>query len=521
MEDFALLCYSRNTPYSYDAHTPVSILALGTYLEQNGVAIEYFDERIDDRRTFDDLIASRPRVVGFSVIGGYQIASAARLSRIVRRFSPESRILWGGIGPTTLAEETLREDFVDYVVLGEGEETLLELFSALREGDSSAARVPGILFKKEGRIRRNRLRPFPDVEKLPFVYQGKALTMLKRYLKRSLIREAVGYEVSRGCPFLCTFCYSPNFHNDTRVKSVGKVARELEAMKRLGVRNLDIYDDTLFGARKKDFPYYLELLRRGDYSWIGNLRIDMLDETLLRQLEASGCKWIYFGIESNDDKTLRTLKKGITAGDIHNGIRLMSRSNIPAVYSIIYGLPLEGEKDKVDCCLDFAEEIHRLHPSAEIQVQSYVPLPGSTLYADAIRFGFVPPRQLLDWVRHDHFGVTNPWLDAPNRANEIYISTFLAFRYRRHLSHFPIKFFAYPLHRLGLWRIQHRCFKFYVEKFLYDGVLATSEMLVNLYFWLQDLLPHLFSRSERQPPIAPKPSSIPPLLPHRDHHAHV
>ena len=504
MRDFVLLCYTRNTPYSYDEHTPLSILALGTFLERHGVEVEYFDERIDPESRFRELAGAGPRIVGFSVIGGYQIASAARLSRLTRRLSPESLVVWGGISPTILPETTVREDFVDVAVVGEGEETLLELFGALRERAGWDA-VPGLVYRKEDDLRRTAPRAPPDVEELPFVYQGKAAGMLRRYLRRGSIREAVGYEVSRGCPFLCSFCYSPNFHSSTRVKSVRKAAEELDALKRLGVSELDIYDDTLFGARKEEFPRYLDLLRERSFRWIGNLRINMLTEDLLRRLEESGCRWIYFGIESNDEAVLAAIRKGFGASDVRRGLDVMRGARIPAVYSVIYGLPLEGEKDKVDRCLDFALELHERHPGAEIQLQSYVPLPGTDLYPRAVAMGFKPPQRLLDWVRHDHFGVTNAWLDEPALAAKLYIATFLAFRYRRHLSRFPFSLAAYPLHRLSLWRVRRKRFGWYFEKRLYDLFLILSELRAALYFFARDRLFSRWKRTQEVLGLRPRP----------------
>lgn len=488
MADFVLLCYPHNTPYSYDAHTPLSVLALGTYLEQRGIAVEYFDERIDPHRRFRELLDARPLLVGFSVIGGYQLASAERLSRIARSRSPGSLIVWGGVAPTTLADEIARQDFVDCVVIGEGEETLLELFESRRKDPArDVSLIAGVAAKKDGAVRRGPPRTPPDVEALPFVYQGKAVEMLRRYLLLGSVREVAGFEASRGCPFRCTFCYSPRFHGQARLKSPGKVSAELEALGRLGVRDLDIYDDTLFGGRREAFPAYLELLRRSKIRWIGNLRISMLTEPLLRLLEESGCRWLYFGIESDDDRVLRAIKKGFAARDIRDGLALMRRSALPVVYSIIYGLPLEGEADKVGHCLDMAEELHRAQPEAEIQVQSFVPLPGSELYPAALDFGFKPPKDLAGWVRHDHFGVSNPWLPDPSLANKIYLSSFLAFRYRRHLSRFPLSLAAYPLHRLSLWRIRRRFFRFYFEKILYSAFLAVSELRVRILLTARDL----------------------------------
>lgn len=465
--DFVLLCYPANMPFSYDAHAPLSVLCLGTYLEEHGVEVEYYDERIDSPQDLRRLLARGPRIVGCSVIGGYQLVSAARVSRAARRFSPDSLIVWGGVFPTMLPETVLGEDFVDCVVLGEGEETLLELHAARDLGS-----VAGIVYKDEGRLRRTSERRPPDLESLPFVYQGKAAELLRRHLERGSIRESTGCEVSRGCPYSCAFCYSPDFHGSVRVKSVAKVVGELAALRRLGVRDLDIYDDTLFGGERPDFPRYLTALREGGFTWIGNLRINMIDDETLRLLQVSGCRWAYFGLESDDAGVLETVVKGYRPAEVREGLEAMGTSSLSAVYSLIAGLPSQGAGGGLDRCLDLAEELHRLQPAAEIQVQSFVPLPGTALYKEALARGFVPPRSLAEWARHDHFRIRLPWLGEPALAGKVYLTTFLAYRYRRHLSRWPWKLAAYPLHRLSLWRIRRRRFGLHLESALHRAVLA-------------------------------------------------
>lgn len=481
-----LLCYGRNSPYDYDAHTPLSILALGTYLEAAGHEVEYYDERLDALPAFDALLARKPLLVGFSVIGGYQIESSSRLSRRVRALDPEAPIVWGGITPTTLSREILQEDFVDYVVVGEGEETLLELILCLSEGRPAGA-LAGLAHRAGGVARVNPPRPSPDIERLPFVYQGKALALLKRYLLIPAVREAVGYEGSRGCPFLCTFCYSPNFHANVRVKSPAKVAAELRALRELGVDRIDIYDDTLMGGRKPEIALLAAALRETSMRWMANLRINMLSRELLSSLEGSGCEWLYFGIESDRDEVLAVIKKGMSAAQIEEGLALMGASSIPAVYSIIYGLPIDGAAPEPAEVLAFAERIHELDEDAEIQIQSYVPLPGSELYANAVARGFKPPSGLQGWAEHDHLTVEDAWLPDPRLPRKLYLSSFLAYRYRRHLSRFPMRLAAFPLHLLSRWRIRRRWFGLYLESPLYRLFLAASRSRVDLHFWLREL----------------------------------
>jgi hypothetical protein len=120
-----------------------------------------------------------------------------------------------------------------------------------------------------------------------------------------------------------------------------------------------------------------------------------------------------------------------------------------------------------------------------------VPLPGSELYAEALRRGFKPFESILEWADHDHFTVSNPWLEDPALANKLYISSFLAFRYRRHFAHFPLNVLVYPLHRLSLWRLRRRFFRWHVETAVYDAILAVSRLAVGLYFVARDGLFYL------------------------------
>jgi len=472
---FVLLCYARNTPFGYDLHAPVPVFALGSFLEERGVAVEYFDERLDPASRFDELLARGPLLAGFSVIGGFQIVASARLSRRARRLSPATRIVWGGIAATTLTRETAAEPYVDFAVMGEGEETLLELALALGAGADPGG-LPGLAYRRGEEVVVNPRRPPPDLETLPLPYRGKAKDLLPRYLARGSVRELCGYEASRGCPFTCGFCYSPGFHNETRVKSRGKIEAELRELASLGVSELDVYDDTLLGARREEIAAFAGLCGRLGFEWIANLRVNMLDPDLLARIEGSGCRWLYFGIESADDGALRRMSKGFTAAQVEAGLEVLRGSSLPVVFSLLVGLPSEGPDGGIEEALAFAERLHREHPLAEIQLQSYVPLPGTPLFPAALARGFRPPRSLLGWAALDHLEVRIPWLARPDLPRRIYLSSFLAYRYRRHLSHWPFKAAAYPLHLLSLWRLRHRRFGLYLEQPLYEAFLGLSRL---------------------------------------------
>ena len=274
-ENLVVLAFAQASPFPYHAWTPLSILTLGAYLERHGIEVEYFDERIHRKSRFKELVARKPLLIGLSTMTCTQIGNTLRLAKIARRISPETRLVWGGTHPTMMAEQTLESAWVDFVVKGEGELTLLALVGALQEGVEDFSVIDGLGWKSGGRITLNRDRDFLDLEQLPFPYDGKGRDILMAYITRSAgSLENVGYESSRGCPHACGFCYNAYFHkNICRVKSVGKISSEIRNMQALGVRKLTFYDDTFLAGRKDSLEAVLNLLKEEGLNWAASVRI--------------------------------------------------------------------------------------------------------------------------------------------------------------------------------------------------------------------------------------------------------
>jgi len=481
MRDFVLLTYANASPFPYHAWTPLAILSLGAYLEQRGVDIEYFDERIHPGRRFKELVRKRPILIGLSTMTCYQIKNTLRLARIARDIDPHIPLVWGGTHPSMMVEQTLESSLVDFVVKGEGEETLYDLLMVINNGFKGLNTVKGLGWKDNGRIVVNEDRDFLDIETLPFPYSGKGEEILYEYIKRGGdTLENIGYESSRGCPHKCGFCYNVYFHkNVCRVKSTKKIKDELIRLKELGVYKMTFYDDTFLAGRKEAMIEMLDLLKELGFKWIANVRINTFDEELLKRFEESGCVYLFFGVESPDDAVLKYIRKGQNRRMIDRGIDIVSKGNIKTLYSLMIGLPNETD-EQLKRTLDFADEIRRRHPGSEVPIQPYVPLPGTLLYEEAIKAGFKPPQRLEDWKNFTNDEIKTPWVKNPRLLNAIYINTFLAFRYERFLKGFFSGLIFGPLHRLSLWRWKKRNFRFFVERYLYLFYKRTGRLFILL-----------------------------------------
>ncbi len=466
--NLVVLAYANASPFPYHAWTPLAVLSLGAYLEQQGLEVEYFDERIHKKERFKELVKRRPLLVGLSSMTCFQIKNTLRLAALARNIHSDVPLVWGGTHPSMMAGQTLESECVDFVVKGEGEQTLLELVRALQEYKTDFGYINGLGWKQNGKTIINRDRDFLNIEELPFPYDGKGKEILLAYIKRAGdTLENIGYESSRGCPHKCGFCYNVYFHkNVCRVKSLGKVRSELLKLKALGVHKMTFYDDTFLAGKKDMIDNICDLLKELKFEWISNVRINLFTPERLKKFKDSGCVYLFFGIESPDNEVLKFIRKGQNRRMIDEGIKLVSQGGIKTLYSLMIGLPNETE-EQLQRTLDFADEIRRIHPGAEVPIQPYVPLPGTLLYEEAVKRGFKAPTHLEGWKNYTNDEIRHPWVKNQKQLNAIYINTFLAFRYERFLKNFWSSLIFSPLNKLSLWRWKNRNFKFFLELYLY------------------------------------------------------
>jgi len=448
--------------------TPLAVFTLGSYLAEEGIEVEYFDERVQSRRELDAALSRNPALIGVSAITSFQIMRCLTLTRYVKNRCPSAPVVWGGVHPSMCPEGTLAENLIDYVVLREGEETLKELYQFISSGKPDLSSIAGLAWKSEdGSPHVNPERPFLDIEKLPFPYQGRAEELLPRYLRPEAKFPAVGYQMSRGCRHRCRFCYNEFYHHClNRRKPPDQIREELRRLKSLGVDNIFFYDDSM-GGEKSFLRQLVPAMEGLSLKWSASPRINCIDEDLIRDFERVGCQWLFFGLESPRDRILKYIQKGLTRKDIDRGIRVMINSSIITTYSLMIGFPQETYEDSL-AVLDFADEIHGRHPSAEIVIQPYAPLPGTDLFREAVEHGFQPPSLLADWSYFTMDRIHTPWLKGRALFKNVYLISFLAFRYQHMLGDIKKYRRIYALaHRLAAFRWRRRWFGFYLEGMIY------------------------------------------------------
>lgn len=288
----------------------------------------------------------------------------------IKAENPEKRIILGGPGPTSVAERIMRRFFfIDNVVVGEGEHTMLDMAKGLPNSD-----IRGIVYRSNGKVLvnppRERIRkldslPFPAYHKVEFSNYNNA-----------------GIITTRGCPYRCSFCEAaPLWGYSTKQRSVSNVISEIRILyDHYGVRTLHINDDTFVLNRSwvLDFCSALKA-EKIDITWRCLGRINLMDEELISKMADAGCVGIQYGIESGSEHVLKLIAKQISKSKVKNIIK-MSVNHIKSVIStFMWGFPYESMED-------FFETIYLMGEVAElgslIKLLLLSPSPLSPLYRE-------------------------------------------------------------------------------------------------------------------------------------------
>ncbi|TFG44778.1 MAG: hypothetical protein E4H31_03600, partial [Dehalococcoidia bacterium] len=180
---------------------PNGLLSMAAVLEKHGHEVKIYDGNIDVKQPAD-FVDFAPGIIGFTVASGPKITDAIVLSQEFKQLIPAASLIWGGTHPSVLPEQTLIEPYIDFIAIGAGEYTLLELVEHLETGATRLEDIKGLVFKQDGKIIRNEPRPFiEDLDELP--NPAWHLVDVSKYWATSL-------NTSRGCPFKCTYCITPD-----------------------------------------------------------------------------------------------------------------------------------------------------------------------------------------------------------------------------------------------------------------------------------------------------------------------
>jgi radical SAM superfamily enzyme YgiQ (UPF0313 family) len=389
-------------------------MALGAALPQ-GESWEIFDgnepghENFDVLARFVDEAAARGDAVellAVSAMPGPQLASAVPLTKALKARHPSIPIVWGGYFPTMYTAVTLNAPYVDWIVRGQGEATLVELLDVVR-GRRDPSTVKGLAWRAaDGAPHVNAEREWVSPNELPSPRYDKV--RVPGYLESTFLGWRTGvYSASIGCPYTCNFCAVIDFWGSReKFEDPARVARHLEFLvKAHGMDGLHFYDNNFFLKE----PHAVEMAERLTplgIQWWCEARIDAMlkfSDATWRKLRRSGLRMVFYGAESGSNAALEKMSKHLTVEETLELAGRIRAFDIRPEFSFVIGGPDDPEDD-IDATLRVVRRLKEINPGSEIILQYYTPTPQRrTTYGGVDPYAGTPDT-LEEWA-------TPAWVD--------------------------------------------------------------------------------------------------------------
>ena len=377
--------YKRGSQATASIIPPLGLAYIAAVLEKSGHAVEIIDG-IASNISVEETIAKAKNFdfVGITVLSAF----FKRCVEVVKGIKSAAGVpvIAGGAHATAMPGSLL-ESGVDYVVIGEGEETARELVGALvSKSYANINKVKGIAFLRDGKMVVTERRPHvKNLDDLPM--PARHLLPMDKYKTseaRTYRNPSHSLIVSRGCKGSCTFCFKGAFGTEFRCHSAERIVQEMfELRDRYKAKEVAFLDDNFTTDREGVLAVCQLLLEKNlGIPWSCEARIDTVDEEMLRMMKRAGCEFIAYGIESGSDRILQSINKRIDTKTITKIIRKTQVIGISIRGYFILGFVGETEAEMLET-IRFATFLN-----PDIATFSLlIPFPGTTDYIRAQKEG--------------------------------------------------------------------------------------------------------------------------------------
>ncbi|MCA9320647.1 MAG: cobalamin-dependent protein [Planctomycetes bacterium] len=288
----------------------------------------------------------------------------------------------GGVHMALFARETLSYDYIDFGVIGEGEEPIVALCKALESGESYEG-LPGLAYKtKDGEVVVGPSVLVQDLDTLPF--PAFDLLPMDRYSSIIGLNPVTTMMGSRGCPYLCGFCYKTPSDRKYRRRSAKNIVDEIVHVKEnYGVREVMFYDDLMP-------PNYIEelcneILSRGvKIAWEVPQRVNLVNPELLALMRKAGCRMLRYGVEQGDEDMMQIVEKRISKDQVKKVFKWTHDAGIHTFAYFIVGYVGETPAT-MRATIDLAKELDPRY----VMFTKATPLPDTPLFEDAVKAGLI------------------------------------------------------------------------------------------------------------------------------------
>lgn len=383
---------------------PMGLSYIAAMLRKNGHEVQIYNQDMfhyPDEHLTEYLDKNKFDVVGLSIIGGYyEYRKLLKISQAINKSKSRPFYIIGGHGPSPEPEFFLRKSQADAVVIGEGEDTVIELLKAIGDRGSFSS-IKGIAFREGGKITVNERRPFiKDIDSLPlpaydlFPVDYYKLRRVPNCTNRDFVIDMIS---GRGCVFECNFCY--RMDEGFRPRSNQVIIDEIIFLKqKYGINYVAFQDELLMSSIKRTVSLCEDFIRaKLNIKWNCNGRLNFAKPDVLKLMKQAGCVFINYGIEAMDNQVLKNMKKNLTVDQVIKGVEATLAAGISPGLNIIFG----NIGDNEETLNKGVEFLLKYDDGAQLRtIRPVTPYPGCELYRYAIEKGLL--KDCEDFYENKH-----------------------------------------------------------------------------------------------------------------------
>lgn len=401
-------------------HHDVTILdALQEGFEKSEKYNQYYRIGLSDEEIIDK-ISSDFDLIGISIPFSHLAKLAHDFIDKIRAKYPNIPVVIGGVYPSSQPKQAIGSN-ADYIILGEGEEPMLDLVNYLSK---KTDQLPECILHKKSDLNNAKNHYTQDINILPL--PARDLVDFNKYLVRSP-RNVRGWRsasiiTSKGCPYDCEFCaVHPVCGYKWRPFSSERVLSEINYLvDNYQVNNIEIEDDnfTINETRVKEILNgIIEINNTKQFlSWqaLNGLRIDTLNEELIKLFKESNCRHINIALEHGDTEMIGIIGKKLKLEKVLEVVRYLKKYDIGSHVFTIIGYPGET-KERFENALDFYSQIKKIAPNIVFKFFIAQPYPNTRLFNRCVKEGYLLPDMYSDISKISNFSTSSKiWIETPD-----------------------------------------------------------------------------------------------------------
>lgn len=387
-------------PWSIKFYQAPVLPTLGACLRQTGFNVTILDPIMSDMgfaQIEKYLQENKPKIVGVSIPFTGIAPNGVKLLKLIKEVCPNTFVMVGGYHAEIKPEEFL--DYCNVLCHGSGEKTIVEIMKNIEK--DSLYNIDGIMYKKNGKIIKNKPRDLIDIDEIPPpAWDLMPMDKHKLTLYLTTKEPALPLQTGRGCPFRCTFCCNSKTKEKVRYRKVENIIKEIKEIKeKFNIHGFHMWDETFTLNKERTVELCKAFIENNlDIRWSAQTRAGMLDQELLDIMIKAGCNRIGLGIEAGDPRVLKSINKMINLEDAKKDIALINKNGIVSFTGFMIGHP-DDDIETIANTIKFADEAN----AHFVKFKVAMPYPGCVFRDIAEKKGKILTN---DWAKYDERSMT-------------------------------------------------------------------------------------------------------------------